>query len=266
VRGANPGAARNRRSPRPRQQDKDAGTADYEARSKGCGGEAGLTAWLYLVLAHLVADFMLQPYELVQLKRRPIGLAIHAGIHLLMTAAVVAPFLPRWWIIVPLSAAIHYLIDRWKVDSRHTEGPTSLVMFLLDQALHLGALALVLLIAGLPLGREVGYGSDGLVRAMYYAVPYVAATFAGAILVYQVAVAFRTRPNPSDLLTFGPRAAGLIQRALVLTLVLFAGPSWWWLGAVPFAIVWNRNGRGGGQLAEAIAGFGFAVVLGLLFR
>jgi len=218
------------------------------------------------VLAHLIADFILQPYALVLLKRRPVGLAIHSGIHVLVTAVIAAPFLPRWWIVLPLSAFIHYAIDRWKVSSRQTTGLPSLALFLLDQVLHLGALALVVLIAGLPLGRPVDYGSDGLVSAMYYAVPYVAATFAGAILIYQMAVALRTRPNPDELLSPGPRTAGLARRALALSLVLFTVPLWWAVGAIPFAVTWARAGRGRGRLLEEASGFGFAVALGLLFR
>jgi len=42
-------------------------------------GGIDLSAWLYLVLAHLVADFLLQPYELVKLKNRPLGLTIHGS-------------------------------------------------------------------------------------------------------------------------------------------------------------------------------------------
>lgn len=218
------------------------------------------------MLAHLIADFILQPYALVVLKRRPVGLAIHSGIHVLVTAAIAAPFLPRWWIVLPLSAVVHYAIDRWKVSSRQTTGLASLALFLLDQVLHLGALALVVLIAGLPLGRQVNYGSDGLVSAMYYAVPYVAATFAGAILIYQIAVALGTRPDPDELLSPGLRTAGLARRALAISLVLFAAPMWWLVGAIPFVVPWARAGRGRGRLLEEASGFGFAMALGLLFR
>ena len=48
-----------------------------------------MSPWLYLVLAHVVADFVLQPYELVKLKQRPIGLWIHSAIHGLLAAAVI---------------------------------------------------------------------------------------------------------------------------------------------------------------------------------
>lgn len=225
-----------------------------------------LTPWLYLVLAHLIADFILQPYALVVLKRRPVGLAIHSFVHALVTAVIAAPFLPRWWIVLPASAVVHYLIDRWKVSSRQTTGLPSLGLFLADQALHLAALAVVVLIAGLPLGDRVAYGSDGLITVMYFAVPYVAATFAGAILIYQIAVALRTRQHPEELLAPGPRATGLVARALALSLVLFAAPLWWWIGAVPFAAAWLRAGRGGGRLLEEAAGFGVAVALGWVFR
>jgi hypothetical protein len=124
----------------------------------------------------------------------------------------------------------------------------------------------VVLIAGLPLGDRVGYGPDGLRAVMYYAVPYVAATFAGAILIYQIAVALRTRQHPEELLAPGLRATGLVARALALSLVLFAAPLWWWIGVVPFAAAWLRGGRRSGRLLEEASSFGVAVALGWLFR
>lgn len=55
-----------------------------------------MSPWLCLLLAHLVADFVLQPHELVKLKQQPVGLVVDAGIHTALAGTLAALFLPRW--------------------------------------------------------------------------------------------------------------------------------------------------------------------------
>jgi hypothetical protein len=214
----------------------------------------------------LVADFVLQPYELVKLKSRPIGLAIHAGIHSLLTALVVAPFMPGWPLIVPVLGAAHYAIDYVKVSTRMDDGPVSFAVFALDQAVHLGALVVAVRLAGLSLRGDVSFGPPGLTAILYYAIPYVAATFAGAILLYQLAVAFKTRVRPEDLLRPPLRVAGYAERGLVLTGVLFLAPALWWLGVVWYGLRLGFERKRAGVWLETGASFLLTVSLGLLFR
>lgn len=225
-----------------------------------------MSAWLYLVLAHLVADFVLQPYPLVKLKERPAGLALHAAIHGLITAAVAVPLLPRGWLLAGLVTVMHYAIDHAKGRSGLTRGPVSLVVFFLDQAVHLTALAGVVLAAGLPLRGEPGAAPPELAAVLYYAIPYIAVTFAGAITLYQLAVAYGTRPRPEELLMPIARIAGYAERGTLLTLVLFTAPVFWALAAlwcgVRFVLARGRAGR----LAEAAGSLALTLVFGLLFR
>lgn len=199
-------------------------------------------------------------------KRQPAGRALHAAIHGLMMVIIAAPVLPRWWLVIPLVTLLHYGVDGMKSEHGPGRGPASLFAFLFDQAAHMGILALGVLAAGLPLGREVTAGSPALTGALYYAVPYVAATFGGAILVYQVATAFGTRPHPIELLGQLLRAAGIAERALTLTVILFLAPVWWWVGGVTTAVQLGANRRQRGRWLESLAGLILAVVLGLLFR
>jgi hypothetical protein len=218
------------------------------------------------VLAHLVADFVLQPYELVKLKERPIGLGIHSGIHTLLMAMIAAPFLPRWWIIVPLIGVIHYLIDEVKVKLGYHDGPVSFIVFLADQAVHFGVLAVAVALSGLAFGADIAFGPPGLTAILYYAVPYVTVTFAGAIMLFQLAVAYHTRSNPGDLLAPGLRVAGYAERGLTLTAVLFLGPVFWWIAALWFGgrLVANRHRLG--RWGEIAGGLALTLALGFLFR
>lgn len=217
------------------------------------------------MLAHLVADFLLQPYELVKLKSRPVGLGIHAAVHGAVTALFAVSFLPRWWLALSLLVAAHYLLDWLKVAWMPSAGPASLAVFLGDQAAHLAVLGVVVLVGGLPLDARILYPPAPAV-VVYYAIPYLAATVAGAILVYQVAVAFHTRPDPAAVLAWPARLAGITERALALTMVLFLPPSLWPVAALPAVILTWPARRMRGRWIEAAWGLGLAVLLGLVFR
>ncbi len=177
-----------------------------------------------------------------------------------------APILPRWWVIIPAVTVIHYGVDALKVGYGPKRGPWSLVAFLFDQALHMAILAGAVLLSGLPLGRPVFYGPVPLTAILYYAVPYIAATFAGAILLYQIALAFATRPDPTELLLPRLRVAGIAERMLTLTVVLFTVPAWWWLGAVSAVVQVRVNHRQPRRWVETLCGLAYVVVLGLFFR
>ncbi|MCL6554155.1 MAG: DUF3307 domain-containing protein [Firmicutes bacterium] len=227
---------------------------------------AGLSAWLYFVLAHLIADFVLQPYELVELKRRPVGLVIHTAIHAAVTAVLVAPFVPAWPLLLPPLAVAHYLIDWWKVTASPARGPASLGFFLADQALHLAVLGLAVVAAGLSLRQEITYRSVAATGVLYYGVPYVAATFAGAVATFQVAAAFATRAEPVQWLLPRLRVEGIVARGLALSLVLFAAPLLWPLGAAPFVVRAVADRAEPGSWLEAAVGYGLVLGLGVLFR
>jgi hypothetical protein len=225
-----------------------------------------VSPWLCLVLAHLIADFILQPYELVRLKTRAVGLLIHAGIHAGVTAALVVPLSPRGWPIAGLVGVIHYVIDYGKVRAGFATGPASLAAFVFDQLAHLAALAVVLVVAGVSWRAEWAFTSPQLTAAMFYGIPYVAVTFAGAIALYQFALAYGTRSRPEELLAPLPRLAGYVERGAVLTALLFAGAAGWWLVAAWYAarVALARARRG--NLVEIAGGLVMTLALGILFR
>ncbi len=219
-----------------------------------------------MLLAHLVADFILQPGWLVRYKRLSAGRALHAAIHGLVMLVLAAPVLPRWWLAIPLVTVLHFSVDGVKAGWAPERGPISLIAFLFDQAVHMGILPLGVLAAGLPLNRDVTYASPAVTAAMYYAIPYVAAAFGGAILVYQVAAAFKTRPNPLAVLSPPLRVMGIAERALTVTVVLFLAPVWWWLGGLTTVLQVGANAGHRGRWLESVSGLIVALACGLAFR
>jgi hypothetical protein len=130
------------------------------------------------LLAHLIADFLLQPLWLVRRKRRWEGLFIHVGIVTLcmLPIPLLVPMSPVIWPAIALISAIHLAADRWKVTIGDKLFHCPLVPFLLDQVIHIGTLALVLSaclpaetvwsLAAVPFTREALMGAIYLVAAV----------------------------------------------------------------------------------------------------
>lgn len=99
-----------------------------------------------LFIAHLAADFLLQPNWLVQWKEKRIaGVVTHAAVHGIVMLIVLFPFRPEAFITVTIVALLHGLIDHAKIayqKKRKSFGEA----FLLDQFAHLVVLIAAIVI------------------------------------------------------------------------------------------------------------------------
>ena len=176
----------------------------------------------YLFLfAHLVADFVLQPFWLVQRKRTWGGLLIHGGIVLACMLAL--PLADRaalgLWPAMLAITAVHILADRWKVRHGHRIPGPPIGPFLLDQAIHLATLALVLGIA-LPSAEAWSVDASPVAQLALLASGYIVA--AGAV---PIGAMIWLDPGFSQQgLAGAARVRSLAVGAGVLSLTLFAGP------------------------------------------
>jgi len=128
-----------------------------------------------LILAHLLADFILQPASLIALKQRKnqarkfwnSGVFWHSVVHLAVSTALLVLWgLWNWRYLLAVVCifAVHYLIDRfkflWKMPGTW--------VFILDQALHFACIYSVLLafeLAAAPvplIGLAVSFGQHSL--------------------------------------------------------------------------------------------------------
>lgn len=96
---------------------------------------------VYLILAHLLADFIFQPTKLVLWKiESKKGVFVHVLIHFLTTSLILLPFiiLGNYWILIVafVIAFFHFWIDQTKIsyDLKHDN---KVVPFIIDQLLHL---------------------------------------------------------------------------------------------------------------------------------
>ncbi len=115
----------------------------------------------YLILAHLLGDFIFQPSKLVIWKiKSKYGVFVHVLVHFMANIIVLAPFIlnGHYW---PILAAfvicfIHFWIDQAKIsyDLKHDK---KVMAFLLDQLMHLLVMMLVyFFVQNLPLTMPTG--------------------------------------------------------------------------------------------------------------
>lgn len=176
---------------------------------------------LYLFLcAHLIADFVLQPYWLVMRKRHLDGLLIHCGIVLLCMLALplldyaTSALIPAMLIIT----LVHFAADWWKVHYGHVIPGPPIVPFLLDQIIHLTTIVVVLS-AMLTPGSMWGVQASPYGLFALYGAAYVVAAFAtpiGAMIWLD--------PNAANAaLSGGARLRSVLAGISVVSITVFGG-------------------------------------------
>lgn len=173
-----------------------------------------IETFIALLLAHALADFVLQTGWMVANKRKPAAMLAHVGVVLATAAAAVGSVDP---ILLALAGA-HLVIDAAKTFS----GRKGLVPFLIDQAAHLASLGLVAVWAP-------GLWAQGL-WASCAILPAGALLLAGLVLTIRAggfAVGFLMEPWAAQApagLHNGGRMIGTLERGLIFLLMLTGQP------------------------------------------
>jgi hypothetical protein len=169
-----------------------------------------------LLLAHALADFVLQSRPMALGKRDPRFLALH-GVIVLATAQITLGQFTAWPLLV--LAAAHVAIDAVKA-----RVPPSLAAYLADQAAHIATLLATatlfpgLFVTGLWAGQPWLPGTAALVAGAIIAAP------AGGHAVGHLMSRFSETELPKGLQD-GGRTIGLLERGLIFTLVLVNQPA-----------------------------------------
>lgn len=98
----------------------------------------------YLIIAHLLADFVFQPKKLIEWKTKSdLGVLVHVLIFVLLAFVILFPFLGNIyvWGAILLIGVIHFFTDKAKVNIELTYDTYSLP-FVADQAIHFLSLLL----------------------------------------------------------------------------------------------------------------------------
>jgi Protein of unknown function (DUF3307) len=144
----------------------------------------GIVMFYLFLLAHLVADFILQPYWLVVRKRRWDGLLLHGTIVLVCMLAL--PLTDHaalaLWPAMLVITAIHVVADWWKVRFGNRVPGPPIGPFMLDQAIHITTLAVVLSLL-LPTEQVWTLAASPVAPLAIWAAAYIVAACATPIAV-----------------------------------------------------------------------------------
>ena len=177
---------------------------------------------LYLLFAHLVADFVLQPKGLLSWKfKNWKGTAFHGLVHFFVTLLLFIPYLPSWKVVGVLAAVCltHFTIDIVKIFIEKN-GRNYLLYFLLDQAAHVATI-----VAGGAFlnGLAPHLAAGSLAGRLYENVSIILGlsmlifvTYTIEIIVYQLKRAGGSAKN------FKPNYRSMVKRAILFAILYAA--------------------------------------------
>ncbi|MCC7197767.1 DUF3307 domain-containing protein [Candidatus Peregrinibacteria bacterium] len=172
--------------------------------------------FLNLLLAHLLADFVLQPHKLVAWKFKSWkGTAAHASVHFAANLLVFLPFLNdiRVWLVFVAVSATHFAIDSIKIE-KEKHGRHFLAYFCADQMAHLAVISLVAgLFLGFPLEWNIVFWGNSLGETLTVLGInlLILLTYVVEILIFQV----KRMKNRS--LLFEPNYKSMLKRAFLFS-------------------------------------------------
>lgn len=211
-----------------------------------------------LLLAHVLADFLLQSRWMVANKRRPAALALHGLVVLVTTAAALGRI--DAWEIAALAAA-HIVIDALKTFLT----PRGLASFLGDQAAHLATLVAVAALAPALWAGGIWAPLAWAPGAMALVGGLILATRAGGFAVGFLMAPLAVEDLPRGL-AGGGMLIGMLERGLIFLLVMVGQPA-----AIGFLIaaksvlrfeVSSRDQRAGEYvIVGTLASFGWALAV-----
>lgn len=222
--------------------------------------------FIRLVLAHLLADFPFQFDAIYRFKiKKAGGQILHGGIFTLLALLLSWPYLnlPLVWGIICFLGLTHVIIDRTKVlylDKRSD----NIWTFCLDQLLHLAVIGSVFLIkpAFLPTPKEPPtnllalYFNDLFILSF---IGYIVTTFAADALLDSL-----KKTLQSYMLPFREKYYGIIERAIITSLVILRG--YYWLLILPILLIRLTSSRASKAYPHIILSTLLAVVVGLILK
>lgn len=234
------------------------------------GAGAIFQTFAVLLIAHLVADFVLQPERIAINKGKIPVLSVHIAIVAITAFLALGYWAP--WILIPI-AVTHFFIDLTK--SRL--GTFNLAWFLADQASHIVVLVAVSVLAPADLSQSLIYSRMSPQTLSAALIAFVAASgFIAAVLAGTYAIELFLKPfrDPSVEISKDrqkrARMVGQLERLPVFVFMLFGSPVAAVLVLVAKAILLlERGGEDRGKarslaVTGSLASFAWAAAFGAL--
>ena len=225
-----------------------------------------------LVLAHYIADFILQFEELYRLKLKSrLGHVSHALIHAAVSLTLTAPYLHNVsvWIFIAAISTIHYFQDRFKYDYQARHPKTAFYCFTLDQVFHFLFISTVFF---LPVSRvELNIPSFPALNYFYegstftiIAIAFINAIFKGAYFLYSFRQTFIPGSRPDHFITSSEIAYAFWERGFLTAVFLFPPPVFFILAplaGVPRLLIAPLKNK-----MDFLMSFAFSAAAALIFR
>ncbi len=191
-----------------------------------------------LLLVHLIVDFM-QPSALVKWSKKSTnGLLVHSSIYAFLNALILA-YVPLWWLWVLVLGISHFVVDKAKVILNNKMPKIGLLVFVLDQVVHISIIVLLFFLVHLGSAdpspqviKVIDYP-----QVLLYAVGYIAATFGGSILIFEVLNSMIKNTTSKKVISVKERFKGIFERGIAMTLILLGHTSGFFLLVVPLAFI-----------------------------
>lgn len=199
--------------------------------------------FLRFLLAHILGDFPFQTNTIVALKKKHFwGGIVHVLVHVFWAILLLLPVALHMWLPILLVCFLHLPLDRSKIWLGIKKRKDNLILFFVDQCVHLSAVLLAIVVsrpwqwfapppAITPGPFTLGFSSiDEWIRFFYFedsfiltVILYLVATYVAAIIIMYLQRAFL---REEEWLKLGsPRQlAQLIERGCLLTFLLYDHP------------------------------------------
>jgi len=243
---------------------------------------------LALLLAHLVGDYILQWDGLSRWKSEKVGgVLVHGLIVISVTLLFTLPFDPSRWPWAVFVSASHTLIDGLELPFRRTlavrgPGKSALLLFLVDQGLHLAIIVFALMASGY---LSAPLLVDGLVRAsndqrlLTFIVAYAFLTMPAWIIIKFLVHGLLNGSAPDFSLKPESKYIGMFERGIIATMILLGQFLLIPLATLPRLIydwprstgsetagIYSTRKQGILYLAEVVTSIALAVGIGWVLR
>jgi hypothetical protein len=229
--------------------------------------------FLKLILAHLIADFILQPEELYRLKvRSSLGQWLHVLIHGLVSLALLYPYLnePVIWVFVAGIVLVHLAQDLTKYFLMKKISANTFLYFMTDQLCHGLVLSTIFL---LPVSHEIrGFPNSALLDMLYrttdgtaIAIFFITLTFAGSYILNAFSKSYLKGRPPLFLISSPEMTHAILERPLMAWILLSGGPLFTLL-LIPCAGILRLPFKRLRNWTAFLLSLSYAVLITLLFQ
>lgn len=178
---------------------------------------------LQLLLAHILADFVLQPTPLVNHKRKFKGKSWFLYIHSLLAGGLSLLFLQswEWWFAAAFIGVTHFFIDLWKLQHKKD----NLRIFLVDQFWHLIIIFMVWLYIIKGFSQIIPWLEAAVANQTYLAISigFLIIIYPTGFLIGKATQRWQEEieiTSSKTSLEAAGRYIGIFERILVLTFIL----------------------------------------------